>query len=239
MRNDSWYVSCLHRISDLAACSPGSAAPWVDTRYSKVLYMNLVQRLPSSIFKYFNRIQGLILKASPLLGASGAVLTAMKDAFTVSKSSKDTAEANLREIYGLGQEALGKLDRYAFRFMYMEDTTGINDEVLLCLRRCQSGAWGACDNLAKFVDRLVQVEKKNTDEQKLRVRAYFAEDDIMIGRKGQQYFEECWNEERLEGQVDFEAVTVEGAAHDSIFNPSKGVWERIFKQARETIEVDL
>jgi len=62
----------------------------------------------------------------------------------------------------------------------------------------------------------------------LKLTAYFAASDNMIGKGGQKYFEQCWENANSHGQVEFEAKSVNDTDHDSITLVEKGCLEEVF-----------
>ena len=65
----------------------------------------------------------------------------------------------------------------------------------------------------------------------LKIQAYFAESDVMIGKKGQAYFEERWRGTNGEYKdvVEFASTTVPGTDHDALAL-SVDVWEEYFQR---------
>ncbi|KAM7215859.1 hypothetical protein V8F06_008715 [Rhypophila decipiens] len=85
-----------------------------------------------------------------------------------------------------------------------ENLVGADSEALFCLRKGPEGLWGDCDDYTNAARKLVDLERSRQNNQDpgvvgngkkrgLTVHAYFAETDAMIGKKGQTYFEDCWN----------------------------------------------
>ena len=70
------------------------------------------------------------------------------------------------------------------------------------------------------------------DSMRLKVRAYFAESDIMIGASGQKYIEEIcgWKGNSFEDVLDFDSFTVPGTDHDSVMQPVE-ILEQVFVDA--------
>lgn len=54
----------------------------------------------------------------------------------------------------------------------------------------------------------------------------------MIGKSGQEYFENCWKDGNTQGVVEFMAKTVPDTDHDSIILPEKGCIEEVFGEVR-------
>jgi hypothetical protein len=147
----------------------------------------------------------------------------------------------LEEEYGLAKEVQIELDKLVFKSTFGEDTSGANDEALLCLRK--GGTWGEADDYAEYVKRLAELERRRLDEigsppensrlSRLKVRTYFAESDAMSGRRGQAYVEECWKgagDDLYQDVIDFQFEVLPGSDHDSIVQ-SVAALERVFRDA--------
>lgn len=66
---------------------------------------------------------------------------------------------------------------------------------------------------------------------KLKVEAFFAGSDIMIAKRGQKYFEQCWQSEGVNGKVDFATSTFPKANHDSLLVDQKqGAMKIVFER---------
>jgi hypothetical protein len=148
--------------------------------------------------------------------------------------------------YGLPVELQKELPDVAFNATLKENLVGADSEALYCVRKGPVGFWGECDDYVLFVKKLAELERSrrgdrgggadNTSSRKLRVNAYFAETDDMIGKKGQAYMEDCWKgSEEVEFQdiLDFTTRTVSETDHDSVL-VSVEVLEQIFLSAGGT-----
>lgn len=217
--------------------------------------MQMARWLPTSAFSLWNRIpEFLLLKAKPAFAPSGTVVTKFSNALSsggvVGDGGEDSSalEENRRRLeegYGLAKDVQVELDSLVVKFMFAEDTVGANDEALLCLRK--GGSWGEADDHVEFVKEVVDRERRRIGdatgiegEARLKVRAYFAESDAMIGKRGQTYVEECWKgkeDGEFQGLLDFKSVTIAGTDHDSITQSVK-VLERVFVDAGGRMEND-
>lgn len=74
-----------------------------------------------------------------------------------------------------------------------------------------------------------------THPRKLTFRVYFSSSDVMIGKGGQQYFENCWEQGNVQGDIEFVAKTVPDTDHDSIILPEKGWIEENFAEVRRVM----
>lgn len=213
-------------------------APWVDPTHSRVTSMQLAQLAPVKIFNVWHQIpRFFLLKAGPALASSGAVVTKIQGSVSrhgqgrTSSSQVDKTRRRIERDYGLARDMQVELETLIFRFLFEESTVGANAEALQCLRKGPPGTWGVCDDYAWFVTELAGRERSAGRRRRLKVQAYFAENDSMIGKKGQGYMEECW---RGQDAVDFEAKTIPGVDHDSLSQCTE-ILERVFLEARARV----
>lgn len=202
--------------------------------------------LPTSAFGVWNLLPKFsMLQAKPALAFSAPLFNAL---FSPSSTSPAATiqEANRQRLdveYGIPALVQEELAERMMKAMFAEDTAGANSEALLCLKKGPKAAWGACDDYAVFARQLRRDERERvakvgaSPEQpvsRLMIRAYFAESDALVGKKGQEYVTNCFrgngDGEGSSDVVDFEAVTVAGSDHDSIIG-MVDVLEEIFVQA--------
>lgn len=201
-------------------------APWVDPTYSRVVAMRMAQHVPTKAFAFWNKIPRFVVtQASPVLSASGALIRHISP--SGSGDSHETAgdhsflDDNWRRVerdYGIPVTEQKELAQLAIRFMHTEDTVGANSEAMQTLRKDGGSSWGVCDDYAECAKALA------TDG--FTLRAYFAATDVMIGKQGQKYFEDCWRASGME-VIHFVSRTIEGSDHDTVLQ-SVEVWEDIF-----------
>ncbi|KAJ1709607.1 Alpha/Beta hydrolase protein [Aspergillus flavus] len=208
-------------------------APWVDPSHSHVTSMQMAQYVPVKAFNVWNLIpKFLLLKAGPAFTSSEAAITKTSNVissgsgFSSGGENYTELERNRRQIeneYGLSRDVQAEIDSLIFQFMFEESTVGANSEALQCLRKGSdsSNTWGKCENYEAYVKELVDLEgrrHRRTGQEKLKVRAYFAGNDSMIGKAGQNYVEECWARDTREFKdaLDFESRTFTQLEHDSL-----------------------
>lgn len=111
----------------------------------------------------------------------------------------------------------------------------MNEEVKLCLRKCDDADWGeAADYLDCMRKIAVNEAAREPNEVKLSVQAFFGGSDIMIGRRGQEYFEGCWRSDGVKGKIDFTTSTFPEANHDSVLiDQKKGALKIVFERIVE------
>ncbi|THC90765.1 hypothetical protein EYZ11_009765 [Aspergillus tanneri] len=219
-------------------------APWVNPSHSHVISMQLAQFLPAKAFSVWNRVpRFMLLKAAPVMASSGAVIA--KVSGLVSSEifrSESWVEKNRRRIeekHGLEYSVQTELEPLIYQFLFEESTEGANLEALQCLQKGPPGSWGKCEDYREFVRELVELERRGgrcireSVRGKLVVRAYFAESDAMIGKRGQLYVEECWKG-KVNGEfldvLDFETRTVLGSDHDTVSLHTETL-ERVFLES--------
>ncbi|KAE8415052.1 hypothetical protein BDV36DRAFT_263764 [Aspergillus pseudocaelatus] len=229
-------------------------APWVDPSYSHVTSMQMAQYVPVKAFSVWNLIpKFFLLKAGPAFTSSGVAITKTSNVISSgsgfsSAGENDTElERNRRQIeneYGLSRDVQAELDSLMFQFMFEESTVGANSEALQCLRKGPDSGktWGKCEDYGAYVKELVDLERRRlrrTGEEKLKVRAYFAGNDSMIGKAGQEYVEKCWagNTGEFKDALDFESMTFAELEHDSLVQSAE-VLKSIFLHAGGTMPND-
>lgn len=197
--------------------------------------MQLAQLVPVKAFNVWHQIpRFFLLKAGPALASSGAVVTKLHGSVSrnghdgAASSQVDRTRRRIEHDYGLARDVQVELESLIFRFLFEESTVGANAEAMQCLRKGPQVTWGKCSDYAEFVRELAELEQRSKPGARLKMQAYFAENDSMIGKKGQGYFEECWVEQNV---FDFEARTVPGVDHDSLSQCTE-ILEGVFLQIR-------
>lgn len=194
------------------------------------------------MLNYWDNIIGLIInRASPTLDSSSGALSAFAGIFgrkngNETKKKFEEEERKCEEGYGMSLSVKKELEKIMMKFMFEENTKGANDEARLCLKSTEGCSWDACEDCPEFVKNLKQSwEKKVTKEGsgKLKTKIVFAEEDVMIGKKGIDYFTECWTQEKCGRGIGVECVQIEGTDHDSVIDPEKGFIQSIFLTAKE------
>ncbi|KAI5456895.1 hypothetical protein BGZ63DRAFT_395061 [Mariannaea sp. PMI_226] len=218
-------------------------APWVDPLYSKNTAMQMAQYIPTSAFGIWHLIPQVFLKAAPALASSGAVATKASgmisgvSGFNISRDESEVERnrKQVEKVYGMRQELQVEIEKEFFKSMFSESTVGANSETLQCLRK-SDWSWGECSDYSQFVKDLVGKEREKRSERmpngegRLQIRAYFAQDDALIGKRGQEYMEQCWKgteEEGFQDVLDFNSTTVAGTNHDTVMQ-SADILAKIF-----------
>lgn len=198
--------------------------------------MQMAQYVPAKAFSLWDRIpRFMLLQAGPAFASSGAVVKKVTNAISSTGTSTDNNSEQekrrrlLEESYGVSRDVQVEIESAMIRLMFQESTVGSNSEALQCLRKASSNTWGTCDNYGAFVREFAQLER-GREGPALKIQAYFAESDVMIGQKGQEYFEACWRgagDGEFQDAIEFASMTVPGTDHDTL-PLSVETWERIF-----------
>lgn len=208
-------------------------APWVDPAHSQVMTMQVAQNLPTSVFGIWHHIPKFVSAG----GTAFSKLTQLLPSSSGMLGSAETPplERNRQRIerdYGLPVPLQKELQTLTQKAMFGENMAGADSEALLCLRKGPAGLWGECEDYPRFVRKLAELERgrrratggaagDNGSGEKLRINAYFAESDAMIGSRGQRYFEDCWKGssgvgDEFQDALIFRTVTISETDHDSI-----------------------
>lgn len=175
----------------------------------------------------------ILNSAAPMIGSSGGAFSALKSTFTpktVVTMQKETAEQQCQEDYGMSTETKKEIDSLIFKWAFLEDTTGISDEARLCLKKTNDCSWDACEDYPEMVKNLVEMWTQRVERNEsgvLEVKIYLAEEDIMTGEQGKEYFRKCWTNENWTSGIKVNCEQLEGTNHDSILDPSKGFRELV------------
>lgn len=186
--------------------------------------MNLASKIPSPVIDQLSSLQGFVMsKVAPTLSFSGGLISTSAallgskpdpNAETQVGSDEDAAEK-----YGVDVGTAKLISSHAVKFHLAEDTTAGNEEAKLCLMKGGSASWGVLADYEACVRSIAEEGGSQSGDGQtgsLRVDAFFAASDLMIGKGGQEYFEKCWRQEGMAGKVDFESQICEGTDHDSV-----------------------
>jgi hypothetical protein len=125
---------------------------------------------------------------------------------------------------------------------FAENMSGADEELKLCLRKGGDASWGEAVDYAKCVRRIAANEEVllggRREAARLIVNASFTGSDVMIGKRGQEYFENCWREGR--GMVDFTTKTFVGTDHDAVLvDLRKGALRGVFETVGRGMRVHV
>lgn len=194
-------------------------APWIDPSHSGAPAMVATSAaVPSALLGKLHSLGSLVQAVAPVTDFSSVFLKALIPGSTTDRPLADGV--NVAEV-----EFAEKLQPFVIEQAYREEMSGLGEEALLLMRR--KGTWGDWGDYDRLLDMVAA--QGEPGRAKVKVRAYFAESDIMIGAgKGPAWFDKCWTE-KGGGQVDYRSSRVPHADHDSILAMRFGVTHQIFK----------
>jgi hypothetical protein len=137
------------------------------------------------------------------------------------------------KTYGTSDEVGKEIERLRMEYFFAEDTTAANEEAMLLLKKDRSVGWGVCADYHECVRTLCSREQQrrqaDSSVPKLVVRVFFAESDVMIGKGGQKYFDDCWKQDGVSDAINYESKELAGTDHDSaLIDQEKGALKAIF-----------
>ena len=202
------------------------------------MLMNMASALPDGMFNSWNKLNKFIgTNVAPGLSWSAGIVASVSGVFQTGPSNNDSGQTSPGERYGTSEELGKAIENLRTKYYFAEDTTAANEEARLCLKKGGSGTWGVCESLETYVQNLVKQEEQRRRSElaqpKLRVQVYFASSDIMIGKKGQEYFEQSWKKDEVIERMHFESKELPGTDHDSaLLDLKKGALESVFEDVR-------
>ena len=169
---------------------------------------------------------GLLSSAASLLSSSAS---------TDIPSTEISTSTTPAERYGVDEDTAKAIEKLALKYRFAEDLTGANEEAKLCLRKCEDADWGDAADYVACIKSIAQnectLQQQNPSRAKLKVEAFFANSDIMSGKRGQEYFEQCWRQDLCKESVDFATKTYPDTNHDSVLmDYKKGALRDVFEK---------
>lgn len=201
--------------------------------------MQMVQNLPTSIFGVWHHMPKIASASGTAFDKISKFLPSSSGVNAVETPPLERNRQRIERDYGLPEELQKELQAQTLKSMLRENMVGADSEALCCVRKGPAGLWGDCDDYVLFVRKLAELERGRRAEdsggnrEKLRISAYFAETDAMIGKRGQSYMEDCWKgsgEGEFQDVLGFTTTTVKETDHDSVVQ-SVEVLKQIFLDA--------
>lgn len=205
--------------------------------------ISALQALPAFSFTAWNKLANFfVTKASVVTGASSGLLINLTRAIAPGTNEPSKSEKNMKTIeakYGCSVEFQDQLGEAMAQAMFGEETVGANREALNCLKKGPEGLWGEAEDMRLLVSKLAAREKETQrqSQEKLLVRIFFAESDVMTGKQGQDYFESCWTGQEggcsREEFFNVKATKADGSDHDSVLQVAESLEELFLSVSAE------
>lgn len=198
--------------------------------------MSMASNLPVGVFAGWNKVvQFINTKISPAVSWSGGVASASSGLLGSGDGSESTDQTSPGDRYGASEEVGKEIEKLEGKYFFAEDTTAGNEEAKLCLKKGPPGSWGICEDFEEYVRDFVAQEKDRVSSgstgAKFKVQVFYAESDIMIGKGGQKYFEQCWKQDGVAEIIEFESKELPKTDHDSLLiDVKKGALGSIFQE---------
>lgn len=224
--------------------------PWVHPKHSGVTMLKASSLLPAPIINQFNSVLSFAMNTvAPSISFSSGLLASATSALSSSSHTRDPSDQTdrpkhaqddlCREYLGLSASDTAARMKEMMSRLFKEDTTGANGEVLLCLKKPAAGPWRACEDYEKFPSELEArlIERRRQNEMRessgdpapqqgkplLRINVYWAESDMLVGKKGEQYFDECFKQySGDQGNLSYHSETIQDTDHDTVCHPQYG-----------------
>lgn len=185
-------------------------------------------------------------KLMPGFAASGGVVEGIKAVGgglsnpASARAGDEEDEKRVMEAYGMTRAQKEEVQKLGLKMMFTETTSGANDEALLCSQKSTDPdevTWGVCNDYRTFVPALAEKWEAILGGYpvKLRIRAFFAENDALVGEGGRAFWTDCWGGRRCGDGVEYTGRVVGGTTHDSIGDPENGVLEEVLGEARRAL----
>ncbi|EHY56725.1 hypothetical protein HRR83_002192 [Exophiala dermatitidis] len=235
-------------------------SPWVHPSKSGVKMLTIASAMPAGVMQGLNKVTSFLVKnLIPSPGdKEGKNKTKehqkQKDHQQQQQQRKQPTNKTLSaedkkwlESTGFVASETEEFRNYFIKMFFAEDTTGASEEASLGLKHGggkpgQGHYWGVCDDYERFVARLAEKAKGQTQtkenetkdeekKEKLHIVAYFGSKDSYLGSGGQKYLRDVWSSPLARQVADFEIEEVKGLDHDGVALPENGVLGRVLDMA--------
>ncbi|KAK4985320.1 hypothetical protein LTR50_006040 [Elasticomyces elasticus] len=219
-------------------------APWVPTAYSGATLTTTAAKLPTKLLDSYAGLNTFInSKIIPSASWSGGIISSVAallsfPARTEIPGAETSTSTTPFELYGFDEDTAKLIEKLSSNYQFAESTQGVNEEVKLCLRKCDDADWGEAEDYSSCIRSIAAHEaalsSREPNAAKLSVEAFFGGSDIMIAKRGQEYFEQCWQNDGATEKVNFNTSTFPAANHDSVLiDQKKGALKIVFDRIHE------
>ncbi|CEI66163.1 hypothetical protein FVEN_g4436 [Fusarium venenatum] len=197
-------------------------APWVLPSRSNIWSMSFVKALPVGMMAQADKAIGFF---NNTLGPAFTSSVGFSQLFTTPTPLGPEGDSEFAKF----EESL---EPHLFKIVHAESIEGFSDESLLLMQKINGisgfGDWLDYDDL---VPKLVSVLRESG--RQLTIDVFYAETDSMIGAPetaGPQWMNACWKGEQVGDTISYNAKTIKGADHNTIWSIRRGVPEEVFKK---------
>jgi hypothetical protein len=214
-------------------------APWVHQSHLNYNMLKIWGQLPRALLaNYHNVVSFVYRRVNPVLALSDDVISMVfrkSDELELDDDQGTEGENRLlptTEERQLEKQVLAELQKY----IPAEDFAGISDELQLLLKRTGGkDPWGSWGDIDRIVPILAEQEKKHRREMMrsgkpvgsvLKVKAYYASRDGMVGKSGAKWLSSSFTAEACQGVVSYESEIWPKTTHDGILLRRAGLLEK-------------
>jgi hypothetical protein len=198
--------------------------------------LKLWGQLPRALLANHHNVVGFVYRrVNPGLALSDDVMSMIFARLDELELDDDRGTDHLQptaEERQLRKQVLAELQKY----IPAEDFAGISDDLQLLLKRTGGrDPWGSWDDIDRFVPILAEQEKKHRRERMrgrkpigsvLKVKAYYASRDGMVGKSGAEWLGSSFTAEACQGVVDYASEIWPNITHDRILLRRAGLLEK-------------
>ena len=210
--------------------------PWVSPQFSGKKTMQVVNSLPSSWIGSWHRMANFHVNViAPLVDAARLGFTGLQSISKWPSGSKSPQESSSDSVSDPDQKNVAELDQIVQRlittYLFAEDITGASQEALLCMGKAQ-GSWKGIDPVTMQIITAEVLARSNKDPStaKLRIVLLLAENDEMIGKKGNDYICRCFKRGVDEGVIRLDRFDLLESDHNDVLSPHAGFIDEVFEQ---------
>lgn len=220
----------LHPTKPLAAFF----GPWVHPSKSGKWGLSVVGLLPEvAIGTWHHWAKMINSNVAPVLRASGVSVTKASRTPVIGISKTKVTEDS---TIGDGTETAWRKASEAVitNYVFAENVEGASHEALLCLRKGNTvwGEWLDIDDAIQRIadnERASQASPRSEMAEKLKFQVFFAEDDEMIGKRGQRWLEACFTQDGVSEFVHLESEVVLGTDHNNVLALQSHAMEKMIQ----------
>jgi hypothetical protein len=245
-------------------------APYVRPTHSKVVLWQITSQLPTPLLGKFASIAKVVNNnVMPLIGLSGSlpsffstpgsVRPSLTSATSRSRASSVSSHNSYNDDLDMDDPSVLKdLRDYIPMFLFAECLDGVSDDVQLFLKPhsvwCSpSMVWSDIDHFVPLLSKIIKEDGRlDGHTRMLTIDAFHAASDIMVGEKGQRWWDACWlpgrsstssarsNPPELVQQYshqsyEYRSEVVRGTDHDFLVDPAFGASAAWLQRVRDAI----
>ena len=183
-------------------------APWVHPMHSRLRQPYLASLLPdSAVRKWYQGSHLISRNFFPAMGPS------------TSRPGVKMTDSD---------EFIKSVDAKVQEYALAENVEGVGEEAVFCLRRKRDGLWGPWNDYDEYPALVKGHDAIRDRSPRLRIEAFYAENDDVSGKQGTEWFDGCWKNQEIDG-VTFTSTMIPDCTHETITRAQSGLWHRIFE----------